>query len=147
MKKLKEIVFVLLYSGLVAMTTMVGSANAGYAVIAHPDTADAADPKKEVRRIFMGKKLDTDEGFRIQTVNLPDDSLTTSAFYKSLFNKSVAQIKQRWAKLLFSGKAKEPKTFANDQEVLDWVSTHRNSYGYIDSASVNDLVKVIYKGE
>jgi len=58
--------------------------------------------------------------------------------------KSDAKIKQYWSARMFSGKGNPPKVVNNDAEVIEHVTTQLGGIGYIDAASADDRVKIVY---
>ena len=63
----------------------------------------------------------------------------------NLIDKTNAQVKSYWAKLIFTGKGTPPKEVANSDEVKKLVSTNPNTIGYIDKSHLDTSVKVIYE--
>ena len=70
-----------------------------------------------------------------------------SEFYNKLTGRSQSQIKAYWARLMFTGKGRPPDDGKNDEEIKAIVSGNVKFIGYIDAASVDDSVKVIFRLE
>ena len=66
-------------------------------------------------------------------------------FYNNTVKKTQAQLKSYWSRLIFTGKGQAPQVVGNDGDVKSMVATNPNLIGYIDEASVDASVKVIYK--
>lgn len=116
-------------------------ANAGIAVVVHPSNTNELD-KNAITRIYMGKAKSFPNGDQAVPLNQADGG-TTETFNKSVLNKSNTQLKAYWSKLIFTGKGAPPKVVDSDAEILQLVSNNPNIIGYVDSASINDSVKVI----
>ena len=95
-------------------------------------------PDVESRPWEEQRALD-DERYRRQVAYL----LERSAFYRGLVNKSVAEVNAYWAKLLFTGRASPPQVVGNSRAVLAAVRDNKSAIGYVDSADVDDSVKVV----
>lgn len=134
----------LMRSTLLALAFIGAQAQAGVAVIVHPSNADALNPDV-ISQIFLGKQKAFPSGGDAVPIDLAEGSATKSAFVSSMLNKNDSQIKAYWAKVLFTGKGTPPKEVANDAAVIDLISKNPSLIGYIDSASVNDSVKVVHQ--
>lgn len=126
-----------------ALLTSVSS-YAGQVVIVNPANAAALD-KSVISRIFLGKLKKFPDGSSVVPVNQKSGSVDKSTFDEKALGKSSSQIKAYWSKLMFSGKGKPPKEFSSDGDVKSFVAKEANAIGYIDEASVDDTVKVVFK--
>jgi len=118
------------------------SAYAEVVIIVNPsNTATLSD--KDISRIFLGKLKSFSNGDKAVAVNLKFGSETRNEFEKKVLNKSSSQIKAYWSKLVFSGKGKPPPELVSDKDVMALVASDSNVIAYIDSASVDDTVKVL----
>jgi len=113
------------------------SALADIAVIANTNSASSSLSIKDVKKIFLGKNTS------MTPVDQPDGNATRNVFYQKAAKKNESQMKAYWSKMIFSGKAIPPETSANDASVITWVTNNKNGIGYIDSASVDDSVKIL----
>ncbi|MDP2246328.1 phosphate ABC transporter substrate-binding protein [Pseudomonas sp.] len=112
-------------------------AQAEVAVIVNPGAAKAPN-QAEVSNIFLGKDKS------MKGVDHKDWSPTKDAFYTSVTNKSESQLKSYWSGLVFTGKGQPPPTVGGDAEVIAKVAAEADAIGYVDAASVNDSVKVLF---
>lgn len=111
-------------------------------VIVHPSNAAGIDAK-QVQRIFLGKEKKFSDGTETIPVNQVADSSVRSDFDTTVLGRSSSQVSAYWSKLVFTGKGVPPKEVNNDAEVIELVAKNPSAIGYVDSASVNDSVKVI----
>jgi ABC-type phosphate transport system substrate-binding protein len=114
-------------------------------VIVHPSNTVAALEQKQVQRIFLGKTKSFPEGDEAIPINQPEDTAITQSFAKQVLKKTPSQLKSYWTKLLFTGGGAPPKEVGSDAEVVALVSANPNVIGFVDSASINDSVKVVFK--
>lgn len=117
-------------------------ASADGVVIVNPANS-ASLSKSDVQNIYLAKAKAFPSGVSVSPVNLSENNTKRSEFENAVCDKSGAQMKSYWAKLLFTGKAIPIKQLDGDQEVIDFVSKNRDAIGYVASASVTDSVKVV----
>lgn len=111
-------------------------------VIVHPSNKSVLS-YKVIKRIFLGKENKFSDGSETVPVNQIQLSKTRQDFDQIFLKKSTNKVVANWSKLVFTGKGIPPKELKGDAEVIDLVSANPNVIGYIDRASVTDLVKVI----
>jgi ABC-type phosphate transport system substrate-binding protein len=68
-----------------------------------------------------------------------------SQFYTKVAGKDDAQVKAIWSKLVFTGKATPPKELQSSAEVVKAVAADPEAIGYVDKASIDSSVKVVYE--
>lgn len=103
--------------------------------------------KTEVVRIYTGRYTVMPNGDRIAPYDHPVNSAIRARFYKSLLNKTVAEMNSYWARLLFSGRAKPPRQLSSSiAEMAEMLKNNRNAIVYMNSVSVKELgnVKIVY---
>jgi ABC-type phosphate transport system substrate-binding protein len=113
-------------------------------VIAHPSVKDSAVTKDDVARVFLGKSNKLPSSTAVIPIDQEDDSPARVAFHEKVTDKNPSQLTAYWSRLVFTGKGQPPKTVMDDDEVKDLVANNPNIIGYIDKASVDGSVKVIY---
>lgn len=123
-----------------ALLSMISTAE--IAVIVHPSNSSAVS-QTAVERIYLAKVKAFSDGTTVVPLNHEESDPTRVAFDSQAVGKSESQMKSYWAKLLFTGKATPIKQVANDEEMISAVSSTPGAIGYVDSASVDDSVKVV----
>lgn len=123
-------------------TVLATAGHAGTAVIVHPDTTTLR--KQDVNRAYLGFAKRFPSGQSMQLIDQPEGSSHREIFYRDIVRKTPAQMKKHWARLAFTGKAKPPKELSDDNAIRSVVSSTPGAIGYIDEASVNESVKVIF---
>lgn len=68
-------------------------------------------------------------------------------FYTKVTEKTPAQVKAVWSRLVFSGKGAPPKEVANSAEVKKLVNANPDAIGYIEKNAVDSTVKVLFSVE
>jgi len=112
-------------------------AQAEVSVIVNPG-ATKAPSQSEVANIFLGKDKS------MKGVDLKDWTPTKESFYSAVTNKNESQLKSYWSGLIFTGKGQPMASVADDAAVVAKVATEADAIGYVDSAAVNDSVKVLF---
>jgi ABC-type phosphate transport system substrate-binding protein len=118
------------------------SANAEVAVIVHPSNGAALDDSS-VERIFLAKSKSFPDGSPAVPINQSEGAAARDAFDAGVLNKSAAQLKSYWSKLVFTGKGSQPQDVSGDGEVKALISANPNMIGYIDAGAVDGSVKVV----
>jgi len=92
---------------------------------------------EQASQFFLGKST------MFTPVDQPESSAIRADFYHKVAEKDTAQVKAIWSKLVFTGKAVQPKEYASNTEVKKAVAADPKAIGYIDKSAVDDSVKVI----
>lgn len=112
-------------------------AQAEVSVIVNPG-ATKAPSQSEVANIFLGKDKS------MKGVDLKVWTPTKESFYSAVTNKNESQLKSYWSGLIFTGKGQPMASVADDAAVVAKVAAEADAIGYVDSAAVNDSVKVLF---
>lgn len=140
MEKIMILRLVLLLTSLIAF-----NANAGVAVVVNKASPVNQLEQQKIAKIFKGQLLQYDNGTRIEVITQKKANPITGQFYEQVVKASTRQVMAKWAKLVFTGKASNPKEAANDAQMIEWVSASSGAIGFVDEKSVNDKVKVVAK--
>ncbi len=115
---------------------------AGVSVIVHPQNTNALS-EEDISRIFLGKRKSFPDGSEAIPIDQVEGSPARTSFVGSVLKKSDQQIKAYWAQLLFTGKGTPPTIIDEASDVKKLIADNPNLIGYIDSAQVDDTVKVV----
>ncbi|SEK41753.1 hypothetical protein SAMN05216214_102191 [Atopomonas hussainii] len=113
------------------------SASAEVAVIVAASSGASPD-KGAVANIFLGKDKS------LKPIDQKSWTPAKDAFYSNVVGKNEAQLKSYWSGLVFTGKGTPPKSVDSDAAVVGEVAGSGEAIGYVDSAAVNDSVKVLF---
>ncbi|PHR96970.1 MAG: phosphate ABC transporter substrate-binding protein [Oceanobacter sp.] len=128
------------------LSLLMFSANIAYAetaVIVSSANANSAMDSNVISRIYLGKSSSFPSGDQAIPVDQNEGSATRDAFNDSVLGKNSSQLKAYWSRLIFTGKGTPPKEVGDDAAVKNLVAANPNMIGYIDSAAVDDSVKVV----
>lgn len=118
------------------------SVQADIAVIVNPANANAVTAD-ELNRLFLGRASSFADGSKATQLNLAEGQAGRDEFDSKVLNRSSAQLKAYWSKLVFTGKGTPPKELADDAAVKAAVAADSTAIGYISSGSVDSSVKVV----
>lgn len=114
-------------------------------LIANADSGIEHLTKREVINIYLGRYRRLDTGSTAEPIDLSSKTDTKALFYRLLVDKNLAEINAYWSRLVFSGKTRPPQQVDNVDKVLEMVGHNRNALGYIDRASVNSKVIIVFE--
>lgn len=130
----------------VALVFMVSAlAHADVAVIVSAKNGNAALDKDTIERIFLGKTASFPDGSQAIPVDQNEGSASREAFNDKVLGKTSSQLKAYWSRLIFTGKGTPPKESGTNADIKALVAQNPNLVGYVDAASVDASVKVVYK--
>ena len=127
-----------------ALYACAAQALAGSVVVVGASSTIGPTPKSDIVKVFLGKKKAL-PGASVVPIDQDDGNGARLDFYNNTVKKTQAQLKSYWSRLIFTGKGQAPQVVGNDGDVKSMVATNPNLIGYIDEASVDASVKVIYK--
>lgn len=94
-------------------------------------------------RIFSKKVKKFNNNMESLPVAQKNSRAVTVVFNKYILKKNAQQLKYYWARKMFSGSSKPPKSLASDMEVIKFVASVENAVGYVSKEPKNKKVKVI----
>ena len=93
--------------------------------------------------IFLGKATRFPDGTIATPIDQNEDSPARERFYAQFANKSPAQVKAHWSKIIFTGRGQPPRQVPSGPEVRRAVTETPGAIGYIDAKLVDSSVRVI----
>jgi ABC-type phosphate transport system substrate-binding protein len=110
-------------------------------IIANPDTQLSSLNKKDVQDIFTGKRTRWNGDGKIIIATLEDSEIHRE-FVRRFVKKTPAQFKNYWRQKVFTGEGMIPRTFRDEQSLIDFVVVTKGAVGYI-STPTDRPVKII----
>ena len=126
-----------------ALLVLCGPLHAEVVVIVHRNNAVASMTADQVAQIFMGASTTFPGSGTATPIDQPEGSPTRDEFMAKVLEKTPAQFKAVWSRLIFSGKGTRPKALAGNAEVRSAVAGDPAAIGFVDRASVDATVKVV----
>jgi ABC-type phosphate transport system substrate-binding protein len=106
-------------------------------VIVNPDCDVSALDRQLVEQIFTGKSN------VLRPYDQSESSPAREQFYKNITNRSAAQVKAMWSRLVFGGRGQFPEELLNSKAVRRTIASDPKGIGYIEKSAVDETVKVI----
>ena len=120
------------------LSIFCSTAFAEFVVVVNPKNTVANISKDQIAQYFLGSTN------TFSPIDQADGTSIRIEFYKTIADKDPSQVRAIWSKLVFTGKAKPPKQFANGQEVKKQIASDINAIGYIEKSEVDSSVRVVY---
>jgi ABC-type phosphate transport system substrate-binding protein len=128
---------------LLLLNLPVSAAYSEILVIVHRSNDIETMTRRQLVDLYMGRNMNFPNGKPAFPLDQASDSQMRADFYQILVNKSLAQVNAYWARLLFTGRSTPPRPLSDNSAVLKAVRENPNAIGYIDSAELDDTVKVV----
>lgn len=112
------------------------AADSGPVVVVNAQSGVDTLTREEVVNIFLGRFRQLPNGVAALPVDQPADQPLKAEFYRLLVNKTPAEIRAYWARLIFSGKTSPPLQATTPEEVLHWISDTPGAVGYVAADQV-----------
>jgi ABC-type phosphate transport system substrate-binding protein len=132
---------------LLALSTVLMSASpAGVAdvvAVVSAKSAIATLTKVQMLDVFLGRVSQLPNGTRAVPIDQPEGSAARDEFYAKLADKSAAQMKAYWSKIIFTGRGQPPKEVASGADMKQRVAENPQAIGYMDERLVDDSVRVV----
>jgi len=100
---------------------------------------------EQLQRLYLNKPARLKANVKLTPIDQKKGSSLRKEFTQKVLKKTERQLTSYWSRLMFSGKGNPPQQYDNDATVLEQVTANPGTVGYIDSASVNESVKVILR--
>lgn len=131
------------FAMLIGLLFGAGIAKADNVVVVSAKSSVSNLTSDQVGQLFLGKIGSFPNGEAAVPIDQADGP-AKDAFYSKVTGKDAAQLRAYWSQLIFTGKAKPPKSVADSNEVKKLISANPNMIGYIDKGTVDASVKVIF---
>jgi ABC-type phosphate transport system substrate-binding protein len=129
--------------GLTLSFAMAGAGKADVVVVVSSKNALSSLSKDQVTDIFLGKSTRYPDGAPAIPIDQIEGSATRDEFYATFANKSAAQVKAHWTKIIFTGRGQPPKSVPNSAEVRKLIAANPQAISYIERSAVDSTVKVL----
>jgi ABC-type phosphate transport system substrate-binding protein len=127
-----------------ALSLASGIASSDVVVVVSARSPIMALSKIQLIDIFLGKVSRYPNGTEAMPFDQPEGSSARDEFYTRAADKSPAQIKAYWSKIIFTGRGQPPPTVSNSVEMKKRIWDNPAAIGYIDRALVDDTVRVLF---
>lgn len=112
-------------------------------VVVHPRNPVATLTAKQVAQIYTGAATTFPDGAAAAPIDQVEASPAREEFFAKVLEKTNAQYKAIWSRLIFSGKAAGPKTAGSSAEVKKMVAADPSAIGFVERSALDDSVKAV----
>lgn len=95
------------------------------------------------RRLWLGKQIIMQEVGTLTPIEVDESSVIRQIYLEKFLNKSPEELRQHWARLMFTGKATPPQNIGSDKAVVDFVAREKDAIGIIERSFASPAVKII----
>ncbi len=127
---------------LISLCVFADVAGADLLVIVNDGVTETELDRVTLQAIFLGKRTQWETGASIVPVNLKKGP-AHQEFLKVIVKRTPAQYKSFWKRAIFTGTGMPPKSFATEEEIVEFVRTSQGAVGYIDASTPREGVKVL----
>jgi ABC-type phosphate transport system substrate-binding protein len=112
-------------------------------VVVSPQNPVTRLTRNQVADLFLGRAVQFSDGRRAVPVDQSEGSTVREAFSSMILQRTSAQIRAHWAKIIFTGRGRPPLDLPGSHEVKGVVAQNPQAIGYIDRSLVDDSVVVV----
>ncbi len=129
------------------LSSISGTAHAQIAVVVGAKSPVTGINKEQTAALFLGKSSQLPGAGAPFLVDQSEASDLRKNFYNKVTDKTPAQVKAIWARLVFSGKSSPPKEAPTSADVKKLLASNPDALGYIEKSAVDSSVKVLLEIE
>jgi ABC-type phosphate transport system substrate-binding protein len=122
---------------------MLGTARAEVVVVVSADNPVASLSRAELADVYLGRMNSFPNGESVVPVDQRENSAAHHEFYSRYLERTPAQIKAHWSKLIFSGRGLPPRTVAGDKAMAEFVAGNNHAIGYVTTDLVDKRLRVV----
>jgi len=128
--------------GVIAFILLCSTARAETLVIVNNSVTQASISKKEIKRIFLGKKKKWTDGKRIRPAILKGGAVHEE-FLGVYVEKTASSFSSFWKREVVAGIGIPPKGFRTETDIVRHVSQKEGAIGYISPGTPHVGTKVL----
>lgn len=112
-------------------------------VVVSAEASVTSVPAGHLADIYLGRVRTFPDGSRAVPGDLASGSPVRRAFYESYLDRSLAEVKAYWSKLVFTGRGRPPREVPDGEAMVEFVAENPGAIGYVDHRLVDDRVRVV----
>jgi len=120
-----------------------GAGAADVVVVVSARSAISSLSRSEVADIFLGRAQRFPDGAPAVPIDLAEGSDIRDAFYSTIADRTPAQVKAQWSKIIFTGRGMPPEAVGDSAQVKRRLGADPNAIGYLDRAQTDASVRVL----
>lgn len=125
------------------LSLMAGVAHAEIVVVVSKQNPVDTLSRTELTDIYLGRAQRWPDGETVVPIDQTESAPAYKEFYSEYLERSPAQIKAHWSKLIFTGRGRPPRNVENGETMAELIADNPNAIGYIDSGLVDERLQVV----
>jgi ABC-type phosphate transport system substrate-binding protein len=126
-----------------SLACSAASAVADVVAVVSATSPISALSKTQVADIFLGRANRFPDGTPAVPIDQSEGSAVHAEFYASFADRTTAQVKAYWSRIIFTGRGQPPKAVSSDSELKRLLANDPRAIGYIDRSALDSSVKVL----
>ncbi len=110
------------------------AARAEVVIIANTSVEVNGITKEKLKKIYTGQQVRWSNGQPIKPVLLVEGEVHKD-FVQRYIDKTPNQFQNYWRKMIFTGQGIKPKTFASEQDLVNYVAETAGAIGYVSASN------------
>jgi ABC-type phosphate transport system substrate-binding protein len=106
-----------------------------FVVVVHPSNPSRTLSRKFVSEVFLKKTTRWPDGSVIHPADLVPEAPARARFSEDVLKRSVAEVKNYWQQVIFSGRDVPPPELPDDDSVLKFVAKNAGAIGYVSGGT------------
>lgn len=112
-------------------------------VVVSADSPVTEMPRLHLADLYLGRTTRFHDGAPAEPIDQAADSQVRERFYEAYLGRSQAEIKAHWAKIIFTGRGRPPRSVSGSEEVKKLVAGDPRAIGYLERRLVDDELRII----
>lgn len=101
--------------------------------------------RDHVEDIFLGRMQQFPNEQRALPIDQAEGSAVRERFNMEVLGRTSAQVRTHWARILFTGRGRPPRSVASNEDMLQAIAADVHAIGYIQRRFVNGSVVVVFE--
>ena len=128
---------------LLVLSVAPGVAAADVVAVVSAKSPVGALSKSQVADIFLGRATRFPGGSVAVPIDQSDGTPAHDEFYTRFADKSPAQLRSHWAKVIFTGRGQPPRAVASELEVKKLLAQNPLVIAYVERSQVDATLKLV----
>jgi ABC-type phosphate transport system substrate-binding protein len=101
----------------------------------------------QVSDIFLGRSTRFPDGSRAVPIDLGEGAALRDSFYAAFMDRTAAQVKAHWSKIIFTGRGQPPRQLPDESAARALVARTPGAITYLSTSMVDASVKVVARAD
>ncbi len=145
-KMITSLLFVL-SQGLATAEAEESSGQAGddVVVVMWQENAELKLSRDQISDIFLGRLRQLPGGRRVVPLDMAEGSALREQFYREVLERTPAQVRAHWARLVFTGRGSPPRSVDSPEDAVMAIAEDSRIVAYLWRRDVDGSLAVVYE--